>query len=80
VSVVDQILDDFHSGRQDVADFWIELRGRFVFIRYFALRDADCTYMGTLEVTQDLTNERQLVGERRLLEYDTPEKTNGSAQ
>ncbi len=79
VNVVDEILDDFRSGRQGVADFWIELRGRFVFIRYFALRDSDGTYMGTLEVTQDLTRERQLEGERRLLEYDTPETMNGSA-
>jgi DUF438 domain-containing protein len=79
VSVVDEILDDFRSGRQDVADFWIELRGRFVFIRYFAVRDEHGAYMGTLEVTQDLTRERELTGERRLLEYDTPATANGSA-
>lgn len=71
VSTVDQILDDFKSRRQDVADFWIELGGRFVFIRYFALREEDGTYMGTLEITQDLTRERKLTGERRLLQYDT---------
>ena len=79
VNVVDEILDDFRTGRQDVADFWIELKGRFVFIRYFAMRDGDGAYLGTLEVTQDLTRERQLTGERRLLEYDAPAKSNGSA-
>jgi hypothetical protein len=78
VSIVDEIINDFRAGRQDVADFWIELGGRFVFIRYFALRDEAGTYMGTMEVTQDLTRERQLTGERRLLEYDTPTRTNGS--
>ena len=71
VHTVDQILNDFKSGAQDVADFWIEFQGRFVFIRYFALREGDGTYLGTLEVTQDLTRERKLTGERRLLEYDS---------
>jgi len=54
-----------------VAEFWIELRGRFIHIRYFAVRDGEGRYLGTLEVTQDVTRIRQLEGERRLLEYDT---------
>jgi DUF438 domain-containing protein len=72
VDIVDQILGDFRAGRQSVAEFWIELhkpRHRFVHIRYFAVRDENGTYLGTLEVTQDLTHERQLTGERRLLQY-----------
>ncbi|PCI10427.1 hypothetical protein COB72_03500 [bacterium] len=74
LDVVEQILSDFRSGKQDVADFWLNFQGKFVFIRYFALRDENKQYMGTLEVTQDLTRERALTGERRLLEYDTPAK------
>lgn len=70
VDVVERILGDFKSGRQDVAEFWIDFRGRFVHIRYFALRDAQRSYLGTLEVTQDITRERALTGERRLLEND----------
>ncbi len=70
VAVVDRILSDFRSGRQDVAEFWINFQGRFVHIRYFALRDAERQYLGTLEVTQDATRIRGLEGERRLLEYD----------
>ena len=46
--------------------------GKFIHIRYFAVRDEDGTYLGTLEVTQDLTKLRALTGERRLLEYDNP--------
>jgi uncharacterized protein len=69
VDVVERILGDFRSGRQDVAEFWIEMHGRFVHIRYFALRDEQRAYLGCLEVTQDLTRERKLEGERRLLEY-----------
>ena len=71
VDVVERILADFRSGRQDVAEFWIDFKGRFVHIRYFALRDETGGYLGTLEVTQDLTRERALSGERRLLEYES---------
>jgi hypothetical protein len=70
VDVVERIVADFRSGRRDVAEFWIDFRGRFVHIRYFALRDERETYLGTLEVTQDLTRERSLQGERRLLQYE----------
>lgn len=70
VGVVDRILADFRSGAQSTAEFWIQMRGRFVHVRYFALRDDAGAYMGTLEVTQDLTRERSLEGERRLLEYE----------
>ena len=52
VHVVDRILKDFREGRQSVADFWIDFRGRFVRIRYFAVRDDRGTYLGTLEVTE----------------------------
>jgi DUF438 domain-containing protein len=69
VSTVDRILTDFREGRQSVAEFWIDFRGRFVHIRYFAVRDAEGRYAGTLEVTQNLTPLRALEGERRLLEY-----------
>lgn len=71
VEVVERILDDFRSGRQNVAEFWIDLHGRFVHIRYFAVRDPRGRYLGTLEVTQDLTPLRALQGERRLLQYDS---------
>jgi DUF438 domain-containing protein len=70
VDVVERILDDFRSGRRDVAEFWIELGGKFVHIRYFAVRTEDGRYLGTLEVTQDLSRLRALKGERRLLQYD----------
>jgi len=70
VEIVDRILSDFRGGRQDVAEFWIDLHGKFAHIRYFAVRDAAKQYLGTLEVTQDLTRLRGLEGERRLLEYN----------
>ena len=71
VDTVERILEDFKAGKQDVAEFWIELHGVFVHIRYFAIRDDAGKYLGTLEVTQDLTRLRALQGERRLLSYDS---------
>ena len=72
VHVVEKILADFKAGRQDGAEFWIQMAERFVYIRYFAVRDAERRYLGTLEVTQDVTGIRQLEGERRLLQYEAP--------
>jgi DUF438 domain-containing protein len=69
VHIVEEIVSSFKAGTQDVAEFWIEIRGRFIHIRYFAVRDGDGGYLGTLEVTQDLTRLRQLDGERRLLSF-----------
>ena len=70
VHVVEEIVDSFRSGRREVAEFWIQLRHRFVHIRYFAVRDEGGTYLGTLEVTQDLTPLRALDGEQRLLQWE----------
>lgn len=70
VKIVEKIVLDFRRGRQDVAEFWINFHGRFIHIRYFAVRDGQQRYLGTLEVTQDVTKIRTLEGERRLLHYD----------
>jgi DUF438 domain-containing protein len=70
VDVVDRILDDFRAGRQNVAEFWIDFRGKFAHIRYFAVRDKAGKYLGTVELTQDIAPLRRLTGERRLLQYN----------
>ena len=70
VHLVNQILDAFKSGSRDTAEFWIELGGKFIYIRYFAVRDADGYYRGCLEVSQDLTQIRKLEGQQRLLDWE----------
>ncbi len=70
VHVVNRILEDFKSGAQDQARFWINMGPKTIYITYFALRDDGGGYQGTLEVTQDITEIQKLEGERRLLEYD----------
>jgi len=69
VDKVNQILSDFKSGRRDSAEFWIDLKGRKVYIRYFAVRDKAGKYLGTLEATQDITEIKEIEGEKRLLAY-----------
>jgi hypothetical protein len=69
VHIVQKILDDFRSGRQNQAAFWINLQGKFIHIEYFALRGESGDYLGTLEVTQNLTDLRKLQGEQKLLNY-----------
>ncbi len=73
VHMVNKILSDFRTGAQDKAEFWINLRGKFVHICYYAVRGKQAEYLGTLEVTMDLTRLRALEGERRLLTYDSEE-------
>jgi len=68
VEVVERILASFKKGERDLVDFWINYRGKFVYIRYFAVRDENGRYLGTLEVTQDITGIKRLQGERRLLD------------
>ncbi len=64
-----QILEAFKVGKRDVAEFWINLDGRMIFIRYFAVRDRNRKYLGTLEVSQDITDIRKIKGEKRLLDW-----------
>ena len=66
--MVQAILDDFRSGARDAAEFWIDLGEKKIYIRYFALKDAQDNYLGCLEVTQDITKIQQLSGQSRLLD------------
>jgi PAS domain S-box-containing protein len=68
--VVQRILDEFRAGTKSVAEFWINRHGRLIHIRYFAVRDEAGRYMGTLELTQDITDIKNLEGERRLLDWE----------
>ncbi len=68
VHVVNRILEEFKTGKRDVAEFWIQLQGKFVHIRYYPVRDKNGNYLGCIEVTQDVTHIRHLQGEKRLLD------------
>ncbi|MCX8174297.1 MAG: DUF438 domain-containing protein [Thermoplasmata archaeon] len=68
VDKVNAILDDFRAGKREKAEFWINLKGRQIHIRYFPVRNKKGEYLGCLEVTQDITEIRKIEGEKRLLD------------
>jgi len=69
VHVVEQVISDFKSGKEERAVFWLEMKGVFVYIEYYALRDEFNKYLGTLEVVQNITELKTIKGEQRLLSY-----------
>jgi len=64
---VQQIIDEFKAKKRKVAEFWINLNGRMIYIRYFPIYDSKSDYRGCLEVTQDITDIKEIKGEKRLL-------------
>ena len=71
VHIVNEIVQAFKEGTNDVAEFWIQREGGpFIHIRYFAVRDEAGSYRGTIEVSQDIAPLRALQGERRLLNWE----------
>jgi len=69
VHIVNRILDSFKTGKKDIAEFWIQVKDRLIHIRYFAVRDKNGKYLGTMEVSQDITDIKKIEGEKRLLDW-----------
>ncbi|WML26115.1 DUF438 domain-containing protein [Neobacillus sp. OS1-33] len=67
VHVVEELLADFKAGKKESEDFWIKFKDKYVYIRYFAVRDEDGKYIGTLEFTQDINPIKAIDGEKRIL-------------
>ena len=68
--IVDKIIEDFKSGRENRAPFWINMGGKkMIHIEYFALRNEKGEYLGTLEVSQNVQPYRDLEDEQRILSY-----------
>ena len=68
VHIVNEVLKRLKSGKTNVENFWIQMNGQFILIQYFALRNANGGYMGTIEVSQNVSCIRELKGEKRLLD------------
>jgi len=67
VHIVQKIVDDFHNGQREPAEFWLSLGEKFVHIRYFPLFTPEGAYKGVLEVSQNVSGIRALEGEKRLM-------------
>ena len=68
VHIVEKIVEDFKSGKKDNEDFWIKMGGMYVLIRYFAVRDKNGEYIGSLEVTQNIKPIQEIEGEKRIMD------------
>jgi PAS domain S-box-containing protein len=66
VDMVNQVISALKSGEKDSEEFWIDLGGRKLYIRYLAVRDKGGEYLGTLEVNQDITDIKKIEGEKRM--------------
>lgn len=69
VHVVEQIVEAFRKGEKDKASFWIQMKGEFILIQYFAIRNEQGSYKGVVEVSQEITEIRNIQGEQRLLDW-----------
>jgi len=68
--IVDKIIEDFKTGKENRAPFWIQMKDKMIYIEYFALRNENGEYLGTLEVSHDVSKYRKLEGEQRILSYE----------
>ena len=71
VHVVEEIIDNFRSGKKSFAEFWINKPELFIYICYVAVRDEKGNFKGVLEMMQDCTHIRSLTGSRTLLTWET---------
>lgn len=67
VHIVEKIVDDLKSGKKDHEDFWIKMGDKYVYIRYFAVRNEQGEYLGTMEVSQNIKPIQDISGEKRLM-------------
>jgi PAS domain S-box-containing protein len=68
IDKVNEVVADLKSGKRKVADFWIDLKGRKIYIRYFPVKDKAGKYIGVVEVSQDITDIQKIKGQKRLLD------------
>ncbi|MCM2268110.1 MAG: DUF438 domain-containing protein [Elusimicrobiales bacterium] len=66
LGAVEKILKGFKDGSKNTEEFWINMKGKVIHIRYYALRGEGGKYLGSLEVTQDITGIQRITGEKRL--------------
>ncbi len=65
--IVEKLVEDLKSGKKDSESFWIQMGDKFVVISYYAVRDENGEFMGTLEFSQDIAPLKALEGEKRLM-------------
>lgn len=70
VHIVKKIVESFKNNLKDQALFRIHMKDKWLLITYYAVRNEQKEYLGTLEVSQDITDIMKMEGEIRLLDWD----------
>jgi hypothetical protein len=73
IPVIRKMIAAFKAGESDQATIYETIKGRFVVIRYCAVRDRNHAYRGILEIVQDATPLRALNNEDAKLHFE-PQK------
>jgi DUF438 domain-containing protein len=53
--IVETVLDELRSGKQDSVSFVADKHGRKAYVRYLAVRGQQGEYLGTLEAVEDIS-------------------------
>jgi len=70
IPLMEQVINDFKSGAQSHARFWRQDHlGKFICIDYYAMKNADGEFIGSLEVVQDISDVKKLEGDRNEVLY-----------
>lgn len=69
IDVVNKIVEAFRKNEKDKASFWIPMNDKLILIQYYAVRDENNEFMGTLEVSQEISDIQKIKGEKRLLDW-----------
>ncbi len=70
IPLMEQVINDFKSGAQSHARFWRQdHQGKFISIDYYAMRNTDGIFLGSLEVVQNITELKKLEGDRNEVLY-----------
>ncbi len=69
IHIVDKIVQSFRKGEKDKASFWINMKGKYILIQYFAVRNENNVYKGVIEVSQEISDIKKIEGEKRLLDW-----------
>lgn len=67
--LIEKMFKALHEGKKDSYEFWFEPHkmGRYLYLRYYAVRGKDGKYLGCLEVAEDVTDIRSWQKEKRSL-------------
>ncbi len=67
LNAVEALVQAFKDGTKDSESYWIQRGGKFILIRYYAVRDENRKYLGVLECTEEISELRSLEGEKTLM-------------